>query len=56
MIPYSHGLMKLRRGKSMFFDDFALDVVDQGDVTCQHGKIVDVYHVPKLSGNMFFVA
>jgi hypothetical protein len=37
-------------------DDFALDVVGQGVVTYQHGKIVDIYHVPKLNANLFFIS
>jgi hypothetical protein len=37
-------------------DDFALDVVGQGDVTYRHGKIVDVYDVPNLSANLLSVA
>ena len=37
-------------------DDFALDVAGQGDVSCRHGKIVDVYHVPNLIANLMFVS
>jgi hypothetical protein len=37
-------------------DDFALNVVGQGDVAYRHGKIGDVYHVPNLSANMLFVS
>ena len=35
-------------------DDFALDITANGDIPCQHGWIVDVYHVPSLSGNLSF--
>jgi hypothetical protein len=35
--------------------DFSLDVACQGDVSCQHGNIVDIYHVPNLSSNLLFV-
>jgi hypothetical protein len=37
-------------------DDFVLDVVGQRDVACQHGNIVDVYHVQNFSSNLLFVA
>jgi hypothetical protein len=36
-------------------DDFSLDVVGQVIVSCQHGKIDDVYHVPNPSSNLLFV-
>jgi hypothetical protein len=35
--------------------DFSLDVACQGDVSCQHGNIVDIFHVPNLSSNLLFV-
>jgi hypothetical protein len=38
------------------FADFYLDVFCQGDLSCQHGKIVYVYHVPNLSFILLFVA
>jgi hypothetical protein len=37
-------------------DDFSLDIVGQGDVSCRHGRIVDVYHVPNLSANLLLVS
>jgi hypothetical protein len=55
MPPCSCPWMKLRRGIYVV-DDFSLDIVGQGDVSCRHGKIVDVYHVPNLSANMLFVS
>ena len=33
-------------------DDFALDIVGQGDATCGRGRIINVFHVPSLSTNM----
>jgi hypothetical protein len=49
-------LNKSKDSKIYVVDDFSLDVVAQGDVARQHGNIVDVYHVPKISANIFFVA
>jgi hypothetical protein len=49
-------LNKAKESKIYVVDDFSLDVVGQGDVSCRHGKIVDVYHVPNLSANLLFVA
>jgi hypothetical protein len=37
-------------------DDFPLDIAGQGDVSCRHWRIVDVYHVPILSANLLSVA
>jgi hypothetical protein len=37
-------------------DDFSLDCVDQGDVSCRHRRIVDVYHVPNLNANLFSIS
>ena len=37
-------------------DDFALDIVRHGDVPCQHGKSLNVYHVPSLSTNILLVS
>jgi hypothetical protein len=37
-------------------DDCALDIAGQGDVSFQHGIIVDVYHVSNLGANLFFVS
>jgi hypothetical protein len=42
--------------KIYFANDFSLDVVGQGDVSCQHEKIVDIYHVPNLNANLLFVS
>ena len=33
-------------------DDFALDITGHGGVICQHGWIVDVFHVPSVSANL----
>jgi hypothetical protein len=37
-------------------DDFTLDIVGQGDVTCRLGIIFDVYHVSNLSANLLSIA
>jgi hypothetical protein len=37
-------------------DDFSLDVVGQGVVSCRHGKIVNIYHVPNISSNLLSIA
>jgi hypothetical protein len=49
-------LAKDKERKIYVDNDFALDVIVQGDVTCRHGKIVDVYYVPNLSSNLLYVA
>lgn len=36
--------------------NFALDIIDHCDVSCQHGRNVDVFHVPILSMNMLLVS
>jgi hypothetical protein len=37
-------------------DDFYFGIVGQADVTNQHGRSFDIYHVPNLSANMLFVS
>ena len=37
-------------------NNFALNIVGQDDISCQHGQIVDVYHVPSLSANILFIS
>ena len=37
-------------------DDFYLDVVGQGDVTCGHGKLFYFYNVPNIISNILSVA
>ena len=37
-------------------NDFSLEIPGHSDVTCQHGWIVDVYHVPSLSANLLLVS
>ena len=37
-------------------DGFALDIIGHGDINCQHGQIVDVYHVPNLSVYLLFIS
>jgi hypothetical protein len=37
-------------------DDFSLNIVGEVDVSCQHGKIFNFYHVPNLIINMLYVA
>ena len=34
-------------------DEFALEIVGHGDVTCLHVQIIDVFHDPNLSMNLF---
>lgn len=36
-------------------DNFGFYITGHGDVSCQHGRIVDVYHVPHLSAKFLFV-
>jgi hypothetical protein len=48
-------LDEAKENKIYVADDFSLDVVGQGDVTCQLEKIVVVYHVENLSANFLFV-
>jgi hypothetical protein len=49
-------LNKSKESKIYVIDDFSLDVVGQVDVSCRHGKIVDIHHVPNISANMFYVS
>jgi hypothetical protein len=49
-------LNKVEESRIYVVDDFALDVVGQGDLAYRHGKISDVYHVPNLSANMFSIS
>jgi hypothetical protein len=49
-------LDEAKERKIYVVDDFALDVASQDDVTRQHGKIVDIYHLANLSDNLFYVA
>ena len=37
-------------------DDFSLDIVGRGDIPCQWGWIVVVYHVPNLNVNFLSVS
>jgi hypothetical protein len=46
-------LNEAKERKIYVVDDFSLNIVGQGDVSCRHGRIVNVYHVPNLSANMF---
>ena len=36
--------------------DYALTIVGNGDVECQHGCLFDVYNVPIMSENLLLVA
>jgi hypothetical protein len=49
-------LNKVEERKIYVFDGFTLDIVGQGDVSYQHGRIVVIYHVPNLSANLLYVA
>ena len=42
--------------KTYVVDDFSLDLIDHGDVTCQLGWIIDIYHVPSLSTNLLSIS
>ena len=35
--------------------DFALNITGYDDIACRRGQIVDVFHVPILSDNLFSV-
>jgi hypothetical protein len=48
-------LDEAKERKIFVVDDFSLDVSRQGDVSCRHRKIFDVYHVPNIISNLFFV-
>ena len=37
-------------------DDSTLNIVDHGDIACRCGRILDVFHVPSLSTNLFLVS
>lgn len=37
-------------------DDFALDTIGHGDVSCRHGQIIDMFHVPSLSANLLSIS
>ena len=37
-------------------DDFALITTSHGDVTCRHGRIVDMFHVPSLNMNLLLIS
>jgi hypothetical protein len=56
----SHALFswldEVKERKIYVVDDFSLDFAGEGDISCRHGKIVDVCYVPNLSANMLFVA
>jgi hypothetical protein len=49
-------LNKSKESKIYVANDLFLDVVGQGDVSCQHGKIVDIHHVPNMSVNLLYVS
>lgn len=36
--------------------DFSLDITGHGDIPCWHGRIVNVYHVPRLGENLLLVS
>ena len=42
--------------KILVVDEFALDIISHGDVTYQHGWVIDVFHVPSLSGNLLSIS
>jgi hypothetical protein len=48
-------LNKVEESRIYVVDDFSLDVAGMGDATCQHGKIVDIYHVQNISDNMLSI-
>ena len=37
-------------------NNFALDITGHGDISYQHGQIIDVYHVPSLNANPFSIS
>lgn len=37
-------------------NNFALDIVDHGDVTCQYGCLVNMFHVPNISDNLLLIS
>ena len=37
-------------------DNYSLDIIGRGDIPCQHGRVVDVYHVPSLNVNLLLVS
>jgi len=49
-------LYEAKERKIYVAEDFSVDIVSQGDVTCRHGRIVDIYHVPKFSVNLLLAS
>jgi hypothetical protein len=49
-------LNKVEESKIYIANDFVLDVAGWGDVSCRHGKTVDIYDVPNISENLLFVS
>lgn len=37
-------------------DDFSLYIIGHGDIPCQHGQIINMYHVPNLNANLLLVS
>lgn len=37
-------------------DKFAFSIIGHGDITCQHGRIIDIYHVPSLSVKLLSIS
>ena len=37
-------------------DSFSIDITRHGEITYQHGQIVNMYHVPSLSENLLLVS
>ena len=48
-------LIEVKERNIYVVDDFFLDIVGQGDVTYQHGRDFDAYHVPNLNANLFSI-
>ena len=48
-------LNEVKERKIYVANYFTLDVVGQGDVSCQCGRIVNLYHVPNLNEIFLYV-
>jgi len=51
-----YSLDEAKERKIYVDDDFSLDIFGHGDVTHQHGRIDDIYHVPNLNSNLLSIA
>ena len=49
-------LDEAKERKIYVVDDFSLDIIGQGDVSCRHGRIFNVYYVLNPNANIFSIS